>query len=206
MRTYTTLMVLGAVKQFQPVHGYFLRRELATWHADEWANTRPGSIYNALKTLVRDGYITEVDTESDGSYPARTRYSISATGEVELLRMLRDTLWEVETFDTRAALALTSFMFFLSREEVVAGLAHRISKIDALVTSNSFHIEDTMRSETTPKYVREVFELASARLRAEQVWAQQLVSRVKSGEYTFAGDAGAGGNAGARDAENLTTR
>lgn len=188
MRTYTSLMVLGAVHQFQPVHGYFLRRELSTWHADEWANTRPGSIYNALKSLVKDGYIEEDGTSSEGNYPARTTYRMSSTGEVELLRMVRDVLWDVQTFDTRSALALVSFMFVLTRAEVVAGIEHRITKIDALITTNTFHVEDTIKSETTPAYVREIFDLASARLRAEQSWAQTLLERVRSGEYQFAGE------------------
>jgi len=188
MASQTRLVLLGAVYQFQPVHGYFLRRELSTWHVDEWANVQPGSIYNGLKTLERDGYIVENDTTSDGKHPARTTYSISPKGEVELLRMLRDTLWNVEAFDTESIMTIISFMFILRRQEVIAGLEHRISKIDAVILANDFHIEDTERSETTPKYVREIFELSSVRLRAEQGWTQQLVGRVKAGEYHFADD------------------
>lgn len=186
MASYTRLIVLGAVFQFQPVHGYFLRRELSTWHVDEWANTQPGSIYNALKSLMRDGYIIDDGTETDGKYPARTVYSVTPTGKVELLRMLRDTLWRVEAFDTNSVMALTSFMFALSRSEVIAGLENRVVKIDALITTNEFQIKDTLRSETTPKYVREIFELSSARLRAEQSWARELITRLQAGEYEFA--------------------
>lgn len=189
MSSYTRLIVLGAVYQFQPVHGYFLRRELSTWHVDEWANTRPGSIYNALKSLSRDEYITASDPETQGSYPARTKYSISSIGKVELLRMLRNTLWNVEAFDTKAVMALTSFMFVLSRAEVITGLQHRISKIDAIVAANDFHIEDTVSSETTPKYVQELFKLSTGRLRAEQQWAEQLVESLRRGEYRFADEA-----------------
>lgn len=189
MTSYTRLIVLGAVYQFQPVHGYFLRRELSTWHIDEWANVRPGSVYNALKSLARDGYIVEVGTDSNGKYPARTTYSISPIGKVELLRMLRATLWNVETFDTKAAMVITSFMFVLSRSEVIAGLRNRIDKIEALITENKFHIDDTIRSETTPKYVREIFEISSERLRAEQSWTAHLVSRLCDGEYQFSDEA-----------------
>lgn len=188
MSSPTRLVILGAVYQFQPVHGYFLRRELSTWHVDEWANIQPGSIYNGLRSLEQDGYIVESGTETDGKRPARTTYSISPAGEVELLRMMRDTLWNVEPFDTKAVMTIASFMFILSRQEVITGLEHRISKIDAIVLANGFHIEDTARSETTPKYVREIFELSSARLRAEQQWAQQLVVRLKEGAYRFAGE------------------
>lgn len=188
MSSPTRLVVLGAVHQFQPVHGYFLRRELMTWLVDEWANIQPGSIYNALRSLEQDGYVRESGTESDGKRPARTSYTITPAGEVELMRMLRDTLWNVEPFDTQAVMVIASFMFILSRQEVIAGLEHRISKIDAIVLTNGFHIEDTARSETTPKYVREIFELSTARLRAEQEWARSLAERLKQGEYAFADD------------------
>ena len=58
----TRLLILGAVRIFQPVHGYFIRRE------------RPG-IYNALRTLTRQGMLREVATESSDGRPARTTYA-----------------------------------------------------------------------------------------------------------------------------------
>lgn len=186
MSNITRLVVLGAVRQFEPVHGYFLRRELMTWHVDEWANIQPGSIYNALKSLKQDGYIQENGTEAAGKRPERTIYQTTPNGVVELMRLLRQTLWTVETFDTKPVMALTSFMFLLSRAEVVAALKVRIAEIDAKVASNGFDIGDVARSKTTPAYVREIFELSSLRLRAEQEWARGLYDRILAGAYTFA--------------------
>ncbi len=184
----TRLVVLGAVKQFQPVHGYFLRRELMTWHIDEWARIQPGSIYNALRALAVDGYIAESGTESEGRRPARTTYRITPAGEVELQRMLRDNLWNVAPFDTESIMTVASFMFVLSRQEVIAGLEHRLHKSDAIIASNGFHVQDTLRSETTPKYVREIFDLSTARLTAEKEWALTLLQRLRAGEYRFSGE------------------
>jgi DNA-binding PadR family transcriptional regulator len=186
MSSTTRLVVLGAVHQFQPVHGYFLRRELMTWHVDEWANIQPGSIYNALRSLEKDGYVTENTTEAEGKRPARTTYTITPEGEVEFLRLFRSALWEVEVFDTKPVMSIVSFMHVLSRREVIEALEHRISKIDAIVLSNSYNIEDTARSSTTPDYVREIFELSTIRLRAEQQWARDLRDRLLAGEYVFA--------------------
>ena len=190
MSSPTRLVVLGAVHQFQPVHGYFLRRELLTWRVDEWANIQPGSIYNALRSLEKDGYVAVSGTEQNGKRPERTTYEVTPTGEVALLRMLRETLWKVDPFDTQAAMVLSSFMFILSREEVIAGLQHRITEIDAVVVTNRYHIEDTAQSSTTPKYVREIFELSTARLSAEQTWARELVERLQGGAYVFSGESG----------------
>jgi DNA-binding PadR family transcriptional regulator len=189
MSNITRLVVLGAVRQFEPVHGYFLRRELMTWHVDEWANIQPGSIYNALKSLKQDGYIAETGTEAEGKRPERTIYQTTPQGEVELMRLLRHTLWTVETFDTKPVMALTSFMFLLSRPEVIAALKYRIGEIDARIASNGFEIADVQSSATTPAYVREIFELSSLRLRAEQDWVRGLHDRVIAGHYVFAGEA-----------------
>ncbi|MGN7977832.1 PadR family transcriptional regulator [Microbacterium sp. 22195] len=184
----TRLVVLGAVKQFQPVHGYFLRRELMTWHIDEWARIQPGSIYNALRALEVDGYIVENGTVAEGKRPARTTYRITPSGEVELQRMLRENLWNVKPFDTEAIMTIASFMFVLSRQEVIAGLENRLSKSDSIITTNGFNVQDTLRSETTPKYVREIFDLSTARLTAEKEWTLALLERLRAGEYRFAGE------------------
>jgi len=187
-RHATRLIVLGAVHQFQPVHGYFLRRELLTWHVDEWANLQAGSIYNALRTLKKDGYLREGGTETEGNRPERTTYMITEEGEVEFLRLLRHTVWNVEPFDTTSAMLLISFMYALSREEVISALEHRIQEIDARVTSNGYHIEDVRHSKTTPSYVREIFELSTARLSGEKQWTQTLCERVRDGHYSFSGE------------------
>jgi DNA-binding PadR family transcriptional regulator len=191
MSTTTRLVVLGAVHQFQPVHGYFLRRELLTWHVDEWANIQPGSIYNALRSLAKDGYVVESGTEADGKRPERTTYRMTAEGEVEFLQLLRHALWTVENFDLKPVMAITSFMYALSRQEVIDALEHRVTQIDAKVVSNNYNVDDVRRSPSTPAYVREIFELSTGRLRGEQQWARELIQRLRAGDYTFAGEAGA---------------
>ena len=75
----TRLLVLGCVRIFQPVHGYFLRRELATWEIESWARIHPGSIYNALKTLTRAGLLAEIESPA-GNRPQRTTYVLTRGG------------------------------------------------------------------------------------------------------------------------------
>ena len=77
----TRLLLLGTVRIFQPVHGYLVRRELLSWHADAWANLNPGSVYNGLRSLARDGFVEEVGTETEGGRPARTTYRLTGDGE-----------------------------------------------------------------------------------------------------------------------------
>lgn len=187
-RHATRLIVLGAVHQFQPVHGYFVRRELMTWHVDEWANMHAGSIYNALRTLKKDGYLLEDGTEIEGNRPERTTYTVTNEGEVEFLRLLRQTIWNVEPFDTISATLLVSFMYALTREEIVSALEHRIREIEARIKTNGFNVADVVQSSTTPLYVREIFQLSTARLQGEKEWTRTLLQRVKEGEYFFSGE------------------
>jgi hypothetical protein len=102
--------------------------------------------------------------------------------------MLRDNLWNVTAFDTQAIMTVASFMFILSRQEVIAGLEHRLVKADAIIATNGYNVQDTLVSDTTPKYVREIFDLSTARLVAEKEWATRLIERLRAGDYVFTGE------------------
>jgi DNA-binding PadR family transcriptional regulator len=185
----TRLVVLGAVRVFQPVHGYFLRRELTAWQVDEWANINPGSIYNALRALTREGFLEEVDTGHTGGRAARTTYQLTPDGEAEFTTLLRAALWEVERFDQQPIMASLSFMGALTRQEVIDALEHRITEIDAMVATGARAVEQVQERATTPEFVREMFDLTVGRLRSEQDWARGLVKRLHDGEYVFSDDA-----------------
>jgi hypothetical protein len=50
----TRLLVLGAVRIFQPAHGYLVRRELLSWGVENWAancsRRRSGRSTNVTRT------------------------------------------------------------------------------------------------------------------------------------------------------------
>jgi DNA-binding PadR family transcriptional regulator len=181
----TKLLVLGAVRIFQPVHGYFLRRELMSWHVEEWAHLNPGSVYNALRTLTRDGFLEEVGTETLGGRPARTSYRLTADGETELLLLLRGTLWNVELNAPDALLAAWSFAWALTRDEVIAALEHRLQRIDAGGRWSTFAVRDLQSDPRRPPHVAEHVRLTQARLEGEATWARALLARLRAGEYWF---------------------
>lgn len=184
----TRLLLLGTVRIFQPVHGYYVRRELLSWRADTWANLNPGSIYNGLRSLARDGFVEEVGTESRGSRPARTSYRLTGEGEDEFLAQLRDALWSVTWHDPANLMAAWSFAWALKREEVIAALEHRVEQIAASARASEFAIEDVRRSATTPDTVVEHYRLGRARLEGEGQWARNLLERLRAGEYWFEGE------------------
>jgi DNA-binding PadR family transcriptional regulator len=182
------LLILGAVRIFQPVHGYFVRRELVSWHADEWAHLNPGSIYNALRALTRDGFLEEAGTEAHGGRPARTSYQLTAEGETEFVTLLRTALWERNEHAPANLLAAWSFAWVLTREEVIAALDHRIEQTAAYGKSVEFAIEHLKRSGDPPEQVGENMRLVQARLNGEANWARDLLVRLRAGEYWFDGE------------------
>lgn len=181
MSSTTRLLVLGVVRTFQPVHGYDVRRELISWRASEWASVQPGSIYNALKTLTRDGYLEVVGTDQVGGRPERTSYRITSAGNDEFRSLLREEWWTVRP-PIDPLIAAVSFLGFVTRDEAIAALEHRIAQIHGMVRHVEFAIEANDGIESPP-HVREMMRLMNARTLAEVDWAKQFIVRLRNREY-----------------------
>jgi DNA-binding PadR family transcriptional regulator len=185
----TRLLVLGAVRIFQPVHGYLVRRELLSWQVDRWAQLNPGSVYNALRTLADDGYLEEVATEQGQTGSARTTYHLTPDGESELERLVRDALWTVDSTSPEKLLAGLSFMWVLTRDEVVAALEHRVVQIGAAHQASGFAVQSVLDHPHKPDHVTELLRAIDARMEGERSFAEDLTTRLRAGAYTFAGEA-----------------
>jgi DNA-binding PadR family transcriptional regulator len=187
----TRLLVLGGVRILQPAHGYLVRRELATWQIERWANVAPGSIYNALRTLTRDGLLEEheADIAVGGTGPAaRATYTLTADGESEFLRLVRDALWQLHPYEPSRLLAALSFWWALSRDEVIAALEARRSQIDARIAGTGYEAEDVRTDSATPDHVVEHLFFHAAHLRGEREWLEAVLERLRGGAYGFAGE------------------
>jgi DNA-binding PadR family transcriptional regulator len=182
----TRLLVLGVVGMFQPVHGYDVRRELVSWHAEDWANVAPGSIYNALKSATKDGLLEIVGTKQIGSRPERTTYKLTAAGEAELDELLRATLWTVRA-PVDPLVAALSLLGFIDRQELISALDARAAKIKADLERAEFVIA-AIDDVETPDHVREMMRLLGARVSAELAWGRAFKARLHAGEYHTLGD------------------
>lgn len=186
MSSSTRLLVLGVVKLFQPVHGYEVRRELLSWRAQEWASIQPGSIYNALKTLTRDGLLEVASTDQVGGRPERTTYRLTHAGQEEFQTLLREQWWAVHP-PVDPLMAAVSFLGETSRAEAIAALEHRAAHIHGMVRAVEFAIENHDVRES-PDHVREMMRLMTARVSAELAWSQHFIERLRRGEYATRGD------------------
>ncbi|HYJ76798.1 MAG TPA: PadR family transcriptional regulator [Kineosporiaceae bacterium] len=187
----TRLLVLGGVRILQPAHGYLVRRELTTWQIEHWANVASGSIYNALRTLTRDGLLEEHEAEIavGGTGPAaRATYTLTADGEAEFLRLVRDALWQLHPYEPSRLLAGLSFWWALSRDEVIAALEARRTQLDARVAGMAYELEDVRTASATPDHVAEHLFLHRAHLQGERQWVEDVLGRLRDGVYGFAGE------------------
>jgi DNA-binding PadR family transcriptional regulator len=190
----TRLLVLGAIRILQPVHGYEVRRELLSWRLEERTNVKPGSIYGAIRTLEKDGAIAVHARERGGSRPDRTSYVLTQEGENEFQLLLREGWWTVKA-PVEPFLPALSLMPFLPREELIAALRARIGALEAQLDAMGFmraSIRDGATGEDggIPEHVREIFDFTSARTRAELEWSRELQRRLRAGAYRFSGEPG----------------
>lgn len=187
----TRLLVLGGVCILQPAHGYLVRRELATWQIEHWANVAPGSVYNALRSLTRDGLLAEheADIAVGGTGPAaRATYTLTPDGHAEFLRLVRDALWQLHPYEPAWLMAGLSFWWALRREEVLAALEARLTQLDARIISLGYEAEDVRTAPATPEHVVEHFFVQRARLRGEREWVEEVLGRLRDGAYGFTGE------------------
>lgn len=182
----TRLMILGIVRMMQPVHGYDVRRELLSWHADKWANVQPGSIYHALKKLADEGALREVGHEQVGGRPARTRYEVTAKGDEQFRDLLTTYLWGQEEGHVDPFVAAFSFLMEVPREEAVAMLRNRARVLQvANEGMEAAYTSGWAVPENKPTHVRWMLELNIARNKGEIEWCEHVAQQIESGVAYF---------------------
>jgi len=180
------MLILGVVRIFQPVHGYDVRRELLSWHADEWANVAPGSIYHALKKLADEGLLREVTTEQVGARPARTTYEVTPKGEAEFQDLLRRHWWEYRP-PLDPFVPAFAFLPALPRREGAAALRHRAQQLRLFADGAEVRMDSDIDWEHAP-HVAEMFRLGMAHARVEADWCEAVAQRLEKGELHAADD------------------
>src|SRR3954468_1203724 len=133
----TRLLVLGAIRIMQPVHGYEVRRELVSWRLEETTNVKPGSIYGAMRTLEKDGCIAVHAHEGGDRRPDRTTYVLTGEGEKEFQLLLREAWWTVSPARAPLIPAL-GLMQHLPRAELIRALQARIGALESQLDAGAF--------------------------------------------------------------------
>jgi DNA-binding PadR family transcriptional regulator len=174
----TRLLVLGVVRESGPVHGYDVRRTLLARGATSWANIAPGSIYNALKTLVREGFLESVGTDRQGARPERTSFRLTEAGEQEFARLLRENLREAR-LPNHPLLAGLAYLPDLAPGELVPLLRERATDLRARARDNRTVLTGIRAGDRAiPPHVAESYGLLATLMESEAEWATELADRL----------------------------
>ncbi|MEJ2856191.1 MULTISPECIES: PadR family transcriptional regulator [unclassified Saccharothrix] len=174
----TRLLVLGVVRGYGVAHGYLIGNDLMSWGAGEWANVKWGSIYHALKQLTKEGCLADEEVP-----PARTDYRLTAKGEQEFQRLLRDALRRPETRPDMLGAGL-ALLPSLPRADAVSLLHERLAALESRRDSARKQVGEW----TDPPHVRELFGLWEHTASAGVEWTRGLLARLEGGAYAMAGE------------------
>lgn len=82
------LLILWLLSE-RPLHGYRIKKILEDGGLAFWYPVEFASIYSALRTLAKEGWVIEEETEREGGRPPRTRYRITPSGRDHYRELLR---------------------------------------------------------------------------------------------------------------------
>ncbi|AKH83131.1 transcriptional regulator [Streptomyces sp. CNQ-509] len=182
----TRLLVLGAVRRHGRAHGYQVRADLEYWGAHEWSNVKPGSIYHALKQMAKQGLLIahEVAPSTAGG-PPRTEYEMTAEGDSEYFRLLREALRRHdEKIDFLTA--GVGFLVDLPRAEAVSLLKERVAAMEEWRGAVLRHYSPQDGEDYG--HIGEIMRLWLHTAEAGAEWTRALIARLEGGAYVMAGE------------------
>lgn len=191
------LLVLGVVRMLGEAHGYAVHRELMSWRVDTWTAVKPPSIYHAVKQLQREDKLRAVRSEAGSRGPARTVYAVTGSGEAEFFGLLEAALVSPEIEVLGAGVA---FMCSLPRHRAAELLARQLI-VSREITEELQAMKPEWPDARQPPHARHLLDLWSGVFGANAQWTEEMLGRVRAGEFSFAGETqepGSARNAGMR--------
>jgi DNA-binding PadR family transcriptional regulator len=193
------LAVLGLLHE-SPLHGYELRKRLNLLLG--WGRLLSyGSLYPALKRLLRAGWITEVEATSPGvSRRLRITYQITPAGRQYFGEQITDTgpaAWEDDTFNMRFA--------FFSRTDAdvrLRILEGRLSRLQERLD----RAQHSSRGSGDDRYLSELRRHSIESVEREVTWLTDLINAERStGEPVSPGGSPSGAPGAPTDPSDSTS-
>ncbi|QSR28374.1 PadR family transcriptional regulator [Nocardioides aromaticivorans] len=169
------MLLLGAVALFEPVNGYQIRRELLSWSVDDWANLNPGSIYNGLATLTRQGQLVRHDLADGGRDVAV--YEISDEGRLELERLVTAGLEEVSVADRKGFSAAFGLLPLVPPDRALRSLVRRRVALEEVVA----RLAQPPGPDAAPPHALRGVMLWLDLAVAELAWLRETIEEMRAG-------------------------
>ncbi len=168
-------------------HGYALREVMEAWHMDSWADIRYGSIYQALRTMAKDGLVEELATEAEGKRPPKTVYHITDSGREELRRLVRHAWSEPSRYVEPINVALSFLpLGLLDDKEIIGLLDERLARLDAVAAQLGAEEKAGMERSDDPGMnaaLSDHFAHFQRLLETEREWTLHIRKQLRRGAY-----------------------
>lgn len=89
------LFILASFEELGEMHGHQMRREAERNYVDLWTDITVGAVYGAIKRLVAEGLLEEVEREHTGNRPARQTFTITTAGRAALARERHEAISDI---------------------------------------------------------------------------------------------------------------
>lgn len=164
------LLLLGLLRSHE-MHGYQLN-ELIDRHLGSSIQLTKPTAYRLLGKMASDGWIT-CREEREGNRPPRRVYAITAAGEAQFQRLLRESLASYRPAELRSDISL-AFLDLLPAEEALPLLGSRRAAIES-------RLQAVRASDRHHGSFQLVIDHQAHHLATELAWLEQVIARLESG-------------------------
>jgi DNA-binding PadR family transcriptional regulator len=175
------LAVLALLRE-RAMHPYEMQRLLRERHKDELLVLKRGSLYHAIRRLVRSGLIKAIKVGRTGSRPERTTYRITPEGKQELIRWLRQMV-AIPKHESSEFMASMSFLVYLEPGDASSQLDVRAGHLQKEIGELREVINLLVARITRINLLESEYLLAMRE--AELEWIRGLGKELRSGELKW---------------------
>lgn len=176
-RQHWALAVLCLLRE-RPMHPYEMRKLMDLRHKADRLELKPGSLYNAVTWLLKQGLIRVAATNRAGRRPNRTVYGITPAGDAAVKSWLAQMLVEPQRNTSSFVVAL-DHLVHLSPAEAADLLARRHGALAAAIADLQALIADLVPQIGRINLIEAEHDLALAR--AEHAWLAGVVDELRRG-------------------------
>lgn len=186
-RRMIRLMILGFLAS-GPLHGFELRRHIERLygHARQISD---GSLYPAIKRLMKDGLITG-QLEAGQRAAQRRVLTLTPSGKDQLLHLLRTASGPDITDLDRFIVVLAFLSLLPARDEQIAVLTRRLSFLQRPGSFFADGDQPLYQRDMEDPYRRGIFVIAKAANQAEREWLVRVIEDVSQEQVPYGSAAG----------------
>ncbi|MFC7532059.1 PadR family transcriptional regulator [Actinoplanes sp. GCM10030250] len=177
------LAVLGLLQE-KSMHPYEMASTLRERGKDTSFKINTGSLYDTVASLVKHGWITEVETVRDGRRPERTVYTTTEDGQSEFVQWV-DELIRTPVPEYPKFMAAVSYLGALGPQRAAAALTERAGHLERQIEDARRVLAETVGTGLLPRLFMIEGEYALHALEAEHGWTVRTRDEIRDGSLTW---------------------